>query len=104
VTHQLHALHKAVEITLGGTVKADATAGIHFARLKLSWRLAVERVQGKVFLIHIHHLLAIVRIQMDEPVLLKAHKVQRVLGLSPNDAQTVLRTQQQLQAMGIHGI
>lgn len=102
--YQLYALHKIVEITFGGTVKADTTTRIHFAGLKLPRRLAVKRVQGEVLLVHIHHLLAIVRIQVDEPVLLEADKVQRMLWLSTNDAQAVFCTQQQLQTMGIHRI
>lgn len=33
LAYQLDALHKAVEITLGGAVEADAAAWIHLARL-----------------------------------------------------------------------
>lgn len=76
LAYQLDALHKAVEITLGGAVEADAAAWIHLARLQLPRRLAVERLQREVLLVHIDHFLAIVRIQMNEPVLLEAYKVQ----------------------------
>lgn len=101
LTHQLNAFHEVVKITFCSAVEPDAAAGIHFTRLQFAGRFAMKGVQREIFLIHIHHLLAIVRVQMDESVLLKANEVERVLWLPPDDPQAVLRAQEQLQTMGI---
>lgn len=103
-THQLHALHKAIEIRFGRAIETNAAAWIHLAGLQFSRRFTVKRVHGESLLINIHHLLAVVRIQMYQFVLLETNKVQRMLGLAANDAQAVLRAQQELQAVRINGI
>lgn len=92
-THQLYAFNKIVKISFSSTVETNAATWIHFTGLHFTRRLAVEGVHRESLLIDIYHLLAVVRIQMYQFVLLEPHKVQRMFWLASNNAQTVFRAE-----------
>lgn len=65
-THRFNVVDKFKKVLPSFAVESDAAARVHLAEFHFAGRFAVERRHRKVLLVDdVHHVLAVVRIQMD---------------------------------------
>lgn len=78
------------KVLLAFSVESYGAAGVHARERHFPGIFTVKRHQGKVLLCYIHCGLTVVRVQVQQMVILEANEEQRVLWFAPNDANAAL--------------